>query len=218
MNVNKYKNTPQNKNRPSSHPLYRCWASMKNRCYNQNDKLNYEEYGSRGIKVCERWLGKNGFWNFVEDMGQKPKGYSIDRIDVDGDYEPSNCRWASPKEQAYNRRNCLVFVIDGKAYNTEEAAKILGKHPETLRIRKRKGFSNKEIVSKDDIRRLKKTVICVETGEKFDSIMAAGRAYNISYQVIASCLHGRGKTAAGKHWEFAENWPEVQKELTEILR
>ena len=213
MNVNKYKNKPNNKNRPSSHPLYRCWASMKNRCYNPKDKGNYNGYGSRGIKVCDRWLGKNGFWNFVEDMGEKPKGYSLDRIDVNGDYEPDNCRWASPKEQAYNRRNCLTFVIDGKKYNTEEAARILGKHPDTLRIRKRKGFSDEDVVAKEDIKRLKKAVICVETGERFESIMAAGRAYNISYQVITACLHGKGKTAAGKHWKF-----ENEKEIKEYLK
>lgn len=218
MNVNKYKNTPQNKNRPSSHPLYRCWASMKNRCYNKNDKSNYEGYGSREIKVCDRWLGKNGFWNFVNDMGDKPRGYSIDRINVDGDYEPSNCRWASPKEQAYNRRNNLTFIIDGKAYNTEDAAKLLGKHPETLRLRKRKGFSDREIISKEDIRRLRKPVRCIETSEVFDSIMDAGKAKKISYQVIASCLHGRGKTAAGFHWEFIENEKEIKAYLKEIAK
>lgn len=183
---------------------------MKNRCYSPNDKANYKGYGSRGIKVCDRWLGKNGFWNFVDDMGEKPKGYSIDRVDVNGDYGPNNCRWASPKEQAYNRRNCLVFVIDGNTYNTEEAAKILGKHPGTLRIRRRKGFSEKDIISEKDIKRNKKAVICVETGEKFESVAAAARAYGISYPGITACLHGRGKTAAGRHWKF-ENVVEIAK-------
>lgn len=218
MSVNKYKNIPQNRNKPSSHPLYRCWASMKNRCYNHNDKENYGWYGSRGIKVCERWIGENGFWNFVDDMGPRPKGYSIDRIDVNGDYEPSNCKWSSPKEQAYNRRNCLSFVIDGKVYNTEEAAKILGKHPETLRIRRRKGFSDDDITSKDNIKRTKKAVRCIETGEVFESIMSAGRSKKVSYQVIASCLHGKGKTAAGYHWEFVENRDEVYNYLKEIAK
>lgn len=213
MNVNKYKNLPENKHNPSSHPLYRCWASMKNRCYNPNDRQNYGWYGSKNIKVCDRWLGKNGFWNFVEDMGNKPDGYSIDRIDVDGDYCPENCRWASPKEQAYNRRNSLRFSIDGKEYNTEEAAKILGKNPETLRKRVRNGLPMDEVVSRKNIVRCKKRVVCIETNEVFESIMAAGRAYNISYQVIAACLHGKGKTAAGKHWEF-----ENEKEIKEYLK
>lgn len=86
------------------HPLYRCYAGMKNRCLNSNDIYDFPDYGGRGITICERWLGVNGFANFVEDMGDRPKGTSLDRIDVNGNYEPSNCRWATPSEQCFNRR------------------------------------------------------------------------------------------------------------------
>ena len=86
----------------SKHPLYTTWKMMKDRCNNPK-AINYKHYGGRGIKVCEIWL-KN-FWTFVEDMGDKPAGTTLDRINNEGDYCPSNCRWSSKEEQRANRRD-----------------------------------------------------------------------------------------------------------------
>lgn len=87
------------------------WSSMIARCERVSNN-RYAQYGARGISVCPRW--REDFANFFADMGVRPPGTSLDRIDVNGDYEPGNCRWATAAEQAANKRNTLRVEIDGE--------------------------------------------------------------------------------------------------------
>ena len=105
-------------------PTYKSWASMKERCANKK-RPQFYLWGGRGISFCERWTL---FENFLEDMGECPKGMSLDRVDTNGDYEPGNCRWATAKQQARNRRN--NNLIRGKTLS--EWSEILGVKRSTL--------------------------------------------------------------------------------------
>lgn len=105
-------------------PEYRAWMHMKARCYNPN-VYNYPNYGGRGIIVCERWL--NSYENFILDMGFRPTiKHSIDRIDSNGNYEPSNCKWSTTHEQSRNLRTNHWIDYDGKKLILSDWAIYLG--------------------------------------------------------------------------------------------
>lgn len=102
--------------------LYRVWCAMKERCSNPKDSA-FKNYGGRGIKVCERW---RKFDAFVTDVGLRPADSLLDRIDNDGNYEPSNCRWRTRKEQNSNRRNCIYVTLSGETMTLKEACRRKG--------------------------------------------------------------------------------------------
>ena len=92
-------------------PTWYSWSNMVSRC-TKTYSTAYKQYGARGITVCDRWSGKDGFVNFLADMGEQPPGLTLDRIDNDGSYSPENCRWATKKEQALNTRNVTLTDED----------------------------------------------------------------------------------------------------------
>lgn len=116
---------------------YNIWASMRNRCFNPKYRL-FKDYGGRGITVCDRWA--NSFENFLADMGERPEGMTLERKDNDGNYEPSNCRWASRWEQACNRRNTVFLEYQGQRKPLAVWAKEFGISTKVLTARILKGW------------------------------------------------------------------------------
>ena len=121
------------------------WRSMKNRCYTKSHK-DYAIYGGRGITICQRWL--DSFENFLADMGPAPThGHSIERRDTNGNYEPGNCSWATPVEQANNRRNTIMLEWNGRCQSMADWARELEINYYTLKQRLRNGWTTAEALS-----------------------------------------------------------------------
>lgn len=125
------------------HPLYQVWRGMRDRCRNPNNR-QWNDYGGRGITICTRW---DDFHAFVKDMGLRPKGYSLDRIDNDQGYSPENCRWASRKTQQRNQRRAVYVIIEGVRYRAIELAEKIGVKTDTIVDRAKRGLSLAEVLS-----------------------------------------------------------------------
>jgi hypothetical protein len=122
--------------------MYSAWNGMKQRCSNPNN-IAYERYGGRGIAVCDRWLS---FENFLTDMGERPVGMTLERIDNDKGYSPDNCRWATRREQALNtRRN--FGIVDGDVVNLAQLALQHGLTYAAVRSRVGKGLPLNQVIS-----------------------------------------------------------------------
>lgn len=143
---------PGNPHSPSHHPLNATWQMMRQRCQNPRATA-YKFYGGRGIKVCEEW--DTNFWAFACQMGPKPTPlHTIDRIDPDGDYEPGNCRWASPQEQRANQRPAsrraakTRYIWNGEVRHLTDLAEEHGIKVATVRARlKHKGMTLEEALT-----------------------------------------------------------------------
>lgn len=123
---------------------YGAWLEMKKRCFNEQCHA-YKNYGGRGITVCEKW--KNDFGMFLSDMGKCPDGLSIDRIDNNGNYAPDNCRWASRKEQARNRRSNKYITFNGETKLMSDLADQYGVLRSTMsQALKRRGCSVEDVI------------------------------------------------------------------------
>lgn len=138
--------------RSGSTRTFRVWCNIVLRCASAKNHQSryYKNYGSRGISVCERWSGPDGFKNFLADMGECPSNkHSIDRIDNSGNYTLGNCRWANAYDQSNNRRNNRHVTVDGTQMTVAQAERALGFHRGRILTRLKLGWTPEESVQRE---------------------------------------------------------------------
>ena len=124
---------------------YHIWSTIKDRCNNKNSK-GWIRYGGRGISMCDRW--SNSFENFLLDMGERPEGLQIDRIDNNGNYELNNCRWVTISQNSRNRRSNVNLTYKGETHTLVEWSEIMGVTENTLANRRKKGWDIERLLTK----------------------------------------------------------------------
>jgi hypothetical protein len=179
-------------------PTYNTWRSMMRRCTTPS-ATGYESYGGRGIKVCERWTK---FESFLADMGTRPDNRTLDRIKVDENYEPSNCRWATKEEQSNNRRNNRAIEFEGRVQTLSMWAKELRLSKQLIRDRLESGLSADEALTKPvrlssfiEYRGEKKALkeLAVISGISYGTLWNRLKAgWNIESAMNAPVNHGNG--------------------------
>lgn len=181
---------------------YKSWLSMRNRC---SPKSRHSHPNYVNISVCKEW--QSSFENFYRDMGERPAGHTIDRINPDGEYEPGNCRWASDKEQAVNRANTILTEVRGETLCLSDISKLYGIPNTTINRRYRQGVRGEELInpanrnkkrvgSKQATSKLdeEKVTIIKEALRKGESGQSLANKYGVSQPTISDIR--RGKTWA----------------------
>ena len=169
-----------------SPPIYSAWCSMKGRCLNPTD-VNYFRYGGRGITVCKRWLK---FESFLADMGKKPKGMTLERIDNNRGYYKKNCRWATVQDQSNNRRTNIKIFINGEYLNACKVAEKYKIPRHRIYSRLKYGFVGNDLIKLSKLQmRLKNRKIPLF---HFANVNELAKYFDISH--------------AGLYWRINNGW------------
>lgn len=192
------------------HPLHPAWASMMSRCYHKSSTAYYL-YGGRGIKVCDEW---RNFWNFVkwsDSIGGRPDGYTLDRIDVDGDYCPENCRWASDEVQQNNKRTNHYLTYNGETLTLSQWSRKLGLSRYAIQYRFMQGWSADEILSiplnhrkKDSKRHIVQKDTSGNVVATYKGLYDLPKEYRATSVSSVCCGNYPRSTYKGFLWEYAE--------------
>ena len=180
--------------------LYQIWKNMRARCYRKTHPA-YDRYGGRGITITPDWDSFENFYNWANQHGYRDD-LSIDRINVNGNYEPENCRWATDYEQANNARSNHKVNFYGEELNLSQVSQRTGIPATTLYNRLSKlGWSAEDACRKAKRKRPTNIkIVCVETGHVFDSLKEAAKWAGIAYPGISKCCSGEQLSAGGYHW------------------
>lgn len=181
---------------PRKTPTYNSWDNMIGRCYRPSQP-DYKSYGGRGIIVDPRW--RSSFDNFFYDMGPRPEGTTLDRIDVDGNYEPSNCRWTSNKEQQNNKRNSIRIPYNGEMLTVEEFSNKTGIPEYIIRNRIFKGVPLESISLIVNETRQKRRQ---EGSREKDRAIAREKKQSVKASIILAYNSNPGRTLASIAKEF----------------
>ena len=194
--------------------LYRIWTNMKSRCYNPKIPT-YHYYGGRGIKVCDEWLHDfQAFRDWSMLNGYQDK-LSIDRIDNDGDYSPTNCRWVNQSIQMRNSSHARNLTYNGETHCIREWSEITGLNENCIINRIKCGWTTEDTLTKPvgfnqggsiETNPRKKKTMCVETGIIYRSAREAARKNGLCGSTISECCRKPYLTAKGFHWKYIEDY------------
>ena len=204
----------------TGHPLYKTWNKIKHRCYNKNNK-DYKHYGGRNIVMCEVWLNdfiEFFYWSFKNGW---EKGLTIERIDVNGNYDPSNCKWVPMCEQAKNRRGLTALTYRGETKTASEWARIAGMSSRTLRGRLERGnYSIEDAIEVPVNEKLSRKNFgngfyseSIETGErKYYKFIVDVVMDGLSPSSVSKCLNGKQKQHKGHIFKLEPYRPKEEKQ------
>lgn len=181
--------------------IYYTWQAMKRRCYYEKES-RYADYGGRGIKVCQAW--QDSFEQFMADVGMPPTPmHSIERIDSNGNYEPSNVRWATMTEQANNKRNNHMLTKDERTQTMAEWCRELGLAYHTVKRRLKMSGGDVEYALRTEKVKKGKSKTYTVDGAQYESLGAVASAFNMS---VSGC-HTRFKSSAFPAWIAEDDSP-----------
>ena len=187
--------------------LYWCWKAIKQRCLNPRCRA-YRNYGGRGVTVCDEWMDFEPFLAWALDAGWR-KGLDLDRIDNDGNYTPSNCRFVTRRENVNNRRKTTLITVDGVTHPSTVWADMIGACHGTVKAwrikhgidyaatRIKEALENGYTPNDYSRNHISVPIIHIESGRRFKSMGAAARYFGVEKYVIINAMHGRGITPFG---------------------